>query len=249
MPERVSVRDAESDDLVLSLKEATVFHQAAADEVRLRALWSKHVLHSYRKPISDHTRDVFNRHARRLKEASDRQSMILDSGCGTARSTRMLAERFADCLVVGVDRSAARLSSAPNLPDNALCLRAELSDFWRLCHEHSLRFRKHFVLYPNPYPKSEHLLRRWHAHPVFSTMLDLSAELELRTNMPWYAREWSCVLSCAGWTTKSATLDLNADILDHEAMSAFERKYGMDGQTLWQVVAHEPVRAKLGKNP
>ena len=48
----------------------------------------------------------------RLKDESsfaEGRPFILDSGCGTGKSTQQLARQYPDHLVVGVDRSQARL--------------------------------------------------------------------------------------------------------------------------------------------
>jgi len=115
--------------------------------------------------------------------------VILDSGCGTGRSTRLLALRHPDIPVVGVDRSANRLarnrgarnaSSAPGEPRNMLLIRADLSDFWRVLYETArLRVVKHYIFYPNPYPKRKHLLRRWHAHPIFPLLVHLGLQSQV----------------------------------------------------------------------
>lgn len=51
----------------------------------------------------------------------------------------------------------------PPKPTNLLLLRAELEDFWVLAHRDSdWIVHSHYLLYPNPYPKTKHLFRRWH---------------------------------------------------------------------------------------
>jgi hypothetical protein len=46
-------------------------------------------------------------------------------------------------------------------------VRADLVDYWRLLAEAGIGLARHYILYPNPWPKIGHLARRWHAHPVF----------------------------------------------------------------------------------
>ena len=59
------------------------------------------------------------------------RSLILDSGCGLGRSTRMLAEGNPESIVIGVDRSEHRLRrstgsvEASAQPENAVFVQAE----------------------------------------------------------------------------------------------------------------------------
>jgi tRNA G46 methylase TrmB len=55
--------------------------------------------------------------------------IVLDSGCGTGESTRLIARAMPDCLVVGIDKSLSRLSrtgakSFPHRTGNAVWVRA-----------------------------------------------------------------------------------------------------------------------------
>lgn len=132
------------------------------------------------------------------------RDVVLDSGCGTGRSTRALAARHADCLVLGVDRSIVRLAKGARhaacddespfvleVAPNALLVRADLPAFWRLGLEHGLAVRRHHLLFPNPYPKPAHLQRRWHGHASFPLLLALGGELELRSNWRTYLDEFA----------------------------------------------------------
>ena len=121
---------------------------------------------------------------------------MLDSGCGTGASTRALARAHPDCLVIGVDKSVARLgrtgaSAFPHREGNAVWLRAELSSFWRLALQAGWALERHYLLYPNPWPKPGQLQRRWHGHPVFPELLRLGGRLELRCNWEIYALEFA----------------------------------------------------------
>lgn len=63
-----------------------------------------------KKPIAAHTRAAFDQIQPIVDSYSKASgSIILDSGCGTARSTVLLAETFPDKFVIGVDRSFVRL--------------------------------------------------------------------------------------------------------------------------------------------
>ncbi|MGY6588586.1 MAG: tRNA (guanine(46)-N(7))-methyltransferase TrmB [Wenzhouxiangella sp.] len=157
--------------------------------------------------------------------------LIIDAGCGTGHSTRALA--LADPLahVIGVDQSADRLSRAPDLPDNARLLRAELADFWRLLLAAGWPVEQHYLFYPNPWPKPAHLKRRWHAHPVFPCLLAIGGRLELRTNFLLYAKEFQQALHYSGHADASL-LQLPVE----EPVSPFERKYRDSGHPLYQVI-------------
>lgn len=130
---------------------------------------------------------VDNFYAGKYKE----KRVILDSGCGVGLSTLQLAAQNPDTPVIGIDRSFVRLTKEikPHLlreaqlsdfveavnkvsdkdnnndgqPTNYLFLRAELADFWMLVARNTdWIVDRHYLLYPNPYPKAKHLRRRWH---------------------------------------------------------------------------------------
>lgn len=161
--------------------------------------------------------------------------LILDSGCGTGDSTRRLAGIYPGHLVIGVDRSQNRLGRGGATRDvfqrdNYILLRSELATFWRLLLESGRLPERHFLFYPNPWPKSAHLMRRWHGHPVFPALLALGGEIELRCNWEIYAREFA---RAAGLATGAiaAVRQIKPDI----PISPFERKYLERGQTLYSV--------------
>jgi len=207
---------------------------------RLDETVRKHLASHWAQPLHRPTLDAFRR-LQALEVFAAGRPLILDSGCGTGESTRRLAERFPGHLVIGVDRSLKRLSkSRPGTDasprDNCLLLRAELATFWRLMLGHGLSAERHFLFYPNPWPKAAHLARRWHGHPVFPDMLALGGEIELRCNWGVYAEEFARAASLA---TREACL---VQTLEPEsAISPFERKYLERGQTLY--VVRVPARA------
>ncbi|WP_089727525.1 tRNA (guanine(46)-N(7))-methyltransferase TrmB [Modicisalibacter muralis] len=191
--------------------------------------------HPLRKPVAEHTRAAFVEADAWL--AARQAPLILDAGCGVGLSTRCLAERHPDCAVIGIDRSADRLSrDHGTLSDNALLVRADLVDFWRLALEAGWRPLQHYLLYPNPYPKASHLKMRWHGHPVFPTILALGGRLELRSNWRLYVEEFALAVEQA--------TGLRAAILEHEPtnayLSPFERKYHLSGQALWRLTVALP---------
>jgi tRNA (guanine-N7-)-methyltransferase len=160
---------------------------------------------------------------------------VLDSGCGTGDSTRRIARLWPDRVVVGVDKSAARLARGgidrfPHREGNVVWLRAELTSFWRLAHDAGWRLHRHYLLYPNPWPKASQLRRRWHAHPVFPTLLALGGQLEMRSNWLIYAEEFALAVNRVLGT------DVQPSVLEAaEALSPFERKYRASGHRLYSV--------------
>ncbi|RUR36975.1 tRNA (guanine(46)-N(7))-methyltransferase TrmB [Vreelandella populi] len=183
-----------------------------------------------RKPIADHTQQAFEQ-AQRWYQA--RQApLILDAGCGVGLSTRHLATQFPDHLVIGVDRSEDRLGRDHGaLPDNALLVRADLVDFWRLADQAQWAPARHYLLYPNPYPKAAHLKMRWQGHPILPTLLALGGRLEVRSNWQLYIEEFA--LAVAHVTGKQAETGVWAP--DGEYLTPFEAKYDQSGQTLWRL--------------
>lgn len=185
----------------------------------------------WRQPIADHNREAFHRvQAFCVRHGGE---VIFDTGCGTGRSTRRLAERDPDACVIGIDRSAERLSRPEGgaLPDNALMVRADLVDFWRLALASGLRPARQCLFYPNPWPKASQLKRRWHAHPVFPTLLALGGRLELRSNWRLYVEEFSKALNQAVGL-HAAPVPLHP-AGEEDFISAFERKYYHSGHPLW----------------
>jgi len=164
------------------------------------------------------------------------QPIILDSGCGTGKSTQQLALRYPGNIVIGVDQSQVRLGKS-GVHDsflregNCILLRAELSTFWRLLAGDGLSPERHFLFYPNPWPKPGHLSRRWHGHPVFPQLLALGGEIELRCNWEIYAQEFALAVRIASGTDVSVR-----QIQPQSGMTPFEQKYLERGQSLFAVV-------------
>ena len=197
--------------------------------------------HPLRKPLAAHTREAFAAADAWRAERAE-APLILDAGCGVGLSTRQLAERHPECAVIGIDRSADRLSRDHGpVPDNALLVRADLVDFWRLALAGDWRPVRHYLLYPNPYPKAAHLKMRWQGHPVFPAILALGGRLELRSNWRLYVEEFAlAVEQAAGRRVAVEGFDPGGDFLTH-----FERKYHHSGQPLWRLVVDLPYRPEL----
>jgi len=197
----------------------------------LDALLRRHMAHPFRKPLADYNREAFA-HAMAAHRAWNPDApLILDAGCGVGWSTQRIAESFPDHFVLGVDQSVDRLSRGKPLPmpANALLLRADLVDFWRLLAEQKIRLARHYNLYPNPWPKIGHLARRWQGHAVFPVWRELGGEVECRSNWRIYIEEMAQALSLLSGQSVLAELWQTTD-----PMTPFEKKYLASGHALWR---------------
>lgn len=197
---------------------------------RLDETVRRHLATTWKQPLRRHSRSVFERLVAGL--GPDRP-LVVDSGCGTGASAICLALEHPDCLVIGVDRSASRLARVPaELPANVRLVRAELADFWRLAARAGWRLHRHFLLYPNPWPKAEHLKRRWHAHPVLPDLVALGGRLEVRSNWKIYVDEFARALALAG-IRRIQVVSLQVERI----LTPFERKYAASGHPLFRLTA------------
>ena len=205
----------------------------AGPHPRLGEIVARHLDADYRRCPGESGRHAFARVADRLAAGS----FVLDAGCGTGASTFVLARRHPSRLVLGVDKSAVRLEigqqeiDAGTAPGNAILLRCELVDFWQLAAAAGLRCERQYLLYPNPWPKPDQLMRRWHAHPVLPSLLALGGTIELRTNWRVYAEEFAEALQLA------RRLARPEEFLVDDPLTPFERKYAASGHALWRCVA------------
>ena len=215
----------------------------------------KYAATTFLRPVADHTREAFEQACDFVRgfNAAGCAELVLDSGCGTGESTLHLARKFPNVPVIGIDKSAVRLSKAGNerqlevsaggscdVPANAFWVRAELLDFWRLALEKvdagEWKILRHALYYPNPWPKESEATRRFHLHPIFPTMLRLSPVTELRTNWEIYAREFAEAAHVLG---DALSLKFNVELgaFDPEnPETAFERKYKEARQQLWRTL-------------
>lgn len=198
---------------------------------KLEEMVEKHLAHRFNRPISKHNEEAFIQ-AFDQWQIYGQPRVILDSACGTAESSRFLAQQFPEHLVIGIDQSEKRLNNSANrqLPENCLLLRCECIDFWQLAEKEHWHFDQHYLLYPNPWPKTQHLMRRWHAHPALSSLLSISKKIELRTNWDIYAKEFLLSMNVA--KTYDAELIAYAP---EQGITAFEKKYLQSKHPLWQV--------------
>lgn len=173
---------------------------------------------TYQKPIASHQKNALEQILNFVKNSH--KPIIIDSGCGTGLSTKNLAERFFDHIIIGIDRSIHRLSKAETKTGkNFILVRGDFIDLWRLLAEQNLPISHHFMFYPNPSPKAAHLTRRFYAHPVFSTMLHLAPYFEMRTNWDIFAQECKLAFTLYG---QQPELSIKSD---SSYITLFEKKY------------------------
>ncbi len=199
---------------------------------RLFSRIDRHFASSFKRPVTSNARRRFEL-VEKTRLDVDRP-LILDSGCGNGLSTRQLAEQYPGHLVIGVDKSKHRLGRGGahrgfDLEDNCLLVRMDLQDFWLLALESGWKLERHYLLYPNPWPKARHLGRRWYAHPVFPVMLRLEGRLEFRTNWRLYALEFTAALE---WATGQKAHFEEFD--PSSCLGQFEIKYRNSGLELYR---------------
>lgn len=193
----------------------------------------KHLKHAFQKPYQQHSIDGFKLVAAEVERMA--KPIIFDSCCGVGDSTVNLAKAHPDHFVIGMDKSGHRLNKNEAYEqhgiDNFMLLRTDLNDFWRLALEAKMLPQKHFILYPNPWPKSKHLQRRWHGAAVFPTIVALGGSLELRSNWCLYLEEFAAALAIAGKAS------LVKEFVPDRCITPFERKYQASGQPLYRLTA------------
>lgn len=202
----------------------------------LGALLDRHLAAPFRKPYTDYNRAAFDASLERRLRIAPAAPLILDSCCGVGESSRALAIAFPDHYVIAVDQSESRLTRntcAEPLPDNLDLVRADLVDYWRLLVDADIRLARHYLLYPNPWPKIGHLARRWHGHPVFPALLELGGVLECRSNWRIYVEEFC--FAVARLTPHTPRCEPYSP---PTALTPFERKYLASGHPLYRAVVN-----------
>ncbi|MGL1902709.1 MAG: hypothetical protein OCC49_11270 [Fibrobacterales bacterium] len=207
----------------------------------LESVVIKHMTTEYKRPIQDHTKKAFDRILNQLKELGERP-IILDSACGVGMSSFKLGAAHADSIVIGIDKSQDRIlksdwyavnvaRASGNSLDNVIIERADVIDLWRLIVEANKPIEKHYILYPNPWPKQSSFTKRWQGHPIFPTLLAVCDRMELRSNWKLYLEEFNRAYAVAKKQT-GIVEQLNPE---GEYLTAFEKKYAESGQDLWRL--------------
>lgn len=209
--------------------------------------------------VAAHTRESFDEACNFVdafysSRPHSRRYVILDSGCGTGKSSATLAARNPDIPVIGIDRSFVRLSrnaqfrqedddhECTSTHRNLIFVRADLIDFFILTlNQKRWIIHSHYLLYPNPYPKSKHLKRRFHGHPILPVILALGGHLVLRSNWFVYLREFELALNAIRGKyfigTKFDYSCLAVPLIALHPVSNFERKYSLAQLPLYELQA------------
>lgn len=211
--------------------KAIISNQEDINE-NLTDIVTKHLTTEFKKPISAHTQQAFDEVNALVQKFTG--PIILDSCCGVGQSTRIIAKQNPDALVIGVDKSDNRISR--NVEDqwqveNYHLVRADLNDFYRLVVQANWPVDKHFILYPNPWPKAKHVKRRWHGSAVFPYIIQVGKTIELRSNWRMYLQEFQAALALAKIDSQLAELP------EGEPLTPFEAKYLASGQQCWALTA------------
>ncbi len=200
---------------------------------KLKDLVERHLANDSQKPFNQHTLEAFEQVSKWRSSGQDKP-LILDSCCGVGESTAKIAASHPEALVVGLDKSALRTQKHGHYSiqaDNYVVVRADVNDFWRLAVQDGWQLAKHFLLYPNPYPKSAHVQRRWHACAAFKSFIELGGAIEVRSNWQIYIEEFALALGYAGISAQWEPYQSD------QPDTPFERKYWASGQSSYRVCA------------
>ena len=197
----------------------------------------KHLHSAWQEPIPEHTRIA----ADRIIDLAEAHGgpLILDSFCGTGMSTAKLAKRFPDALVIGIDKSQDRLKKhVTSDTGNYHLIRASCEHTWAALVQAGVRCHRHYLLYPNPWPKKSHLKRRIHGHPAFPLLKSLGGAVTLRSNWLTYVEEFAAGMNFLDYQSRVS------EIKPTDPLTLFERKYSANDENLWQCEAISAASAR-----
>ncbi len=176
---------------------------------------------------------------------SDCQNLDLEIGAGVGWHAIRYAQQNPDRHLLALEHGAARFSrfqrridAHPKIP-NLTPLQRSLIPF--ICADAAhLRFKKIFLLYPNPYPKNAQKNKRFHAMPFFGELLkklDVGGLIEVRTNEEFYAAEAKEFL-CRVWSLELKQNEVFNKLQrpDYQVQTHFEQKYFNQGQDLHRML-------------
>lgn len=203
----------------------------------LDAVVLKHLKSEFKKPIAPYSQETFANLQQAVSQflaKNPNGEVIIDSCCGVGESSFHHAKNHPDKLVIGIDKSEHRLDKQDHHHDqpldNCILVRGDLNDLWRQIAEVDWPIAEHYILYPNPWPKSKHLGRRWHGAPVFKYIPRIGRRVIVRSNWAIYIEEFARALEIAGHSAQVNRYQ------SAEAMTPFERKYWASGQSSTQLV-------------
>tara|TARA_S200000501_G_scaffold373431_1_gene420532 strand:+ start:805 stop:1497 length:693 start_codon:yes stop_codon:yes gene_type:complete len=208
---------------------------------KLKATLMRRFSKKFQKPISKNSIYSFNKFVEKWIE-HNKKPIIMDSGCGNGISTIKLAKKYPLDFIVGIEHSKVKIEKNilknADRYDNFFLLRADLVDFWRLLRISKISLKKNYILYPNPWPKKKHLLKRWHGHPIFPTLLDLGELLECRSNWKIYIEEFA--IACRKFANVKVLIEkwnpYCGSKNDFIFLSNFEKKYCLSNHDLWRCI-------------
>ena len=190
----------------------------------------KHLQNAWLEPMPEHTRVAANEIISLVN--SHTGPFILDSFCGTGMSTAKLAKQFPEALVIGIDKSQDRLTKhVPGTENNYHLFRASCEHTWAALVQAGIRCHRHYLLYPNPWPKKSHLKRRVHGHPAFPLLSALGGTVTLRSNWLTYVEEFAASMTLLDYQSEVS------EIKPTDPLTLFERKYSANSENLWQCEA------------
>lgn len=183
-----------------------------------------------KRPVGEHTQAAFDEVSQWLGGFTG--PVILDSCCGVGESTATIAKAHPEARVIGVDKSAQRVEKHSHYQieqDNYCVIRADVNDFWRLVRQSNWQVVKHYLLYPNPYPKKTQVQKRWHGSAAMVDLMAITTNIEVRSNWLIYLMEFAQAAKHYG------TISDLSEVKGANAMTPFERKYSSSGQTCWKL--------------
>ncbi len=199
---------------------------------KLDELVARYRTHEHQRPVSEHTQRAFEQFLVWLGDW--RGALIIDSCCGVGKSTATLAMRFPHARVVGLDKSELRVDKHIHYQQhttNYQVFRADVNDFWRLLrqaqNDAAWHIEQHYLLYPNPYPKSAQVQKRWHSGPAMPDLMAIAPKIEVRSNWLLYLQEFARACELYGKPTRIEKVATN------EPITPFEEKYLRSGQDCW----------------
>jgi tRNA (guanine-N7-)-methyltransferase len=169
--------------------------------------------------------------------------LVLDSFCGTGESTALLALRHPDALVVGVDKSAARLArhrGGRTAPQNYLLLRAHCEAVWRHLAEHARSASPALPAVSQPLAETRAPAAprtRPPRVPAAASARRQPGTAQQLAAVP--VEEFGVALHLAGHASRIGVVD------GRHPLTPFERKYRASGQTLWCAAGAAVKRAPM----